>query len=73
MNFYIIVESGSMTTPRVDTGWCRAIAALAALVFVVFGVLAVLPWHALRHVDGLAPAAGYHLAAHSAACAGRPS
>jgi membrane-associated phospholipid phosphatase len=44
-----------------------AVASGAALVFVVFGVLATLPWHALRTVDTLGSTSGYHLALHSAA------
>lgn len=37
--------------------------AVAAVVFVAFGVLATVPWGSLRHLDALAPAAGYGLSA----------
>jgi hypothetical protein len=49
------------------TRWCRPTAALALLAFALFGVLALLPWPTLRHLDGQAPAAGDHLATRSPA------
>jgi undecaprenyl-diphosphatase len=39
-------------------------AGTAAAVFAVFGVLAVLPWPALRHADAAAPTAGHRLLVH---------
>jgi undecaprenyl-diphosphatase len=55
---------GSVTLPSRRV--LLVVAAVAGLVFVLFGVLAVLPWSALRHADALGPSAGYGLARHAA-------
>ncbi|HEX5405581.1 MAG TPA: phosphatase PAP2 family protein [Pseudonocardiaceae bacterium] len=43
------------------------VAAVGLLVFVLFGVLAEVPWTALRHLDAIAPADGHRLSSHAVA------